>query len=178
MDKWFYSTLYDGCNYLLTHCGRDIMAAISQTQTFNSMFLNENVGISSKISLKFVPKGPIYNIPSLVQIMTWRWPGDKPLSDPMMVWLLAHIYVSLGLFMFRSQAQGISISISYLYLLSISYLLSLSLSSDSDSDNDSDSVSANASVSAISSSDIFIKLWKCFNKTVIHSSRWPKTLHM
>ena len=48
--------------------------------TFKRIFLNENVRISIKISLKFVPKVPINNILSLVQIMAWRWPGDKPLS--------------------------------------------------------------------------------------------------
>ena len=46
------------------------------------------------MSLKFVPKGPINNIPALVQIMTWRRPGDKPLSEPMMVGLLTHICVT------------------------------------------------------------------------------------
>ena len=34
--------------------------------TFRLIFLNENVKTSTKISLKFVPKGPINNIPSLV----------------------------------------------------------------------------------------------------------------
>ena len=62
--------------------------------TFKRIFLNENVRISIKISLKFVPKGPINNIPALVQIMAWRRPGDKPLSEPMMVNLLAHICVT------------------------------------------------------------------------------------
>ena len=33
---------------------------------FKCIFLNENVLISIKISLKFVPKGQIINIPSLV----------------------------------------------------------------------------------------------------------------
>ena len=47
------------------------------------IFLNENTWISIKISLKFVPKGPINNIPALVQIMAWRRPGPKPLSVPM-----------------------------------------------------------------------------------------------
>ena len=51
---------------------------------FKCIFLNENVWISIKISLKFVPKGPINNIPALVQIIAWRWPRDKPLSEPMM----------------------------------------------------------------------------------------------
>ena len=34
--------------------------------TFKRIFSNENVRISIKISLKFVPKGPIDNIPALV----------------------------------------------------------------------------------------------------------------
>ena len=61
---------------------------------FKCIFLKENVWILLKISLKFVPKGPINNIPSLVQIMAWRRPGDKPLSEPMMVSLLMHICVA------------------------------------------------------------------------------------
>ena len=47
-----------------------------------------------KYSLKFVPKFWINNIPVLVQIMAWRQPGDKPLSEPMMVSLLTHICVT------------------------------------------------------------------------------------
>ena len=61
---------------------------------FKCIFLNENVSISIEISLKFVPKGPINNISALVQIMAWRRPGDKPLSEPMMVSLLTHICVT------------------------------------------------------------------------------------
>ena len=70
------------------------MEAISQTIFSNAFFLNENASIAIKISLKFVPKGPINNIPVLVQIMAWRRPGDKPLSEPMMVSLLTHICVT------------------------------------------------------------------------------------
>ena len=51
---------------------------------FKCIFLNENLCISIEISLKFVAKGPISNIPALVQIMAWRRPGDKPLSEPML----------------------------------------------------------------------------------------------
>ena len=61
---------------------------------FKCIFFNENVWISIKISLKFVPKGPINNIPALVQIMAWRRSGDKPLSEPMMVSLPTHICVT------------------------------------------------------------------------------------
>ena len=61
---------------------------------FKCIFLNKNVLISIKISLTFVPKGPINNIPALVQIMAWRRPGDKPLFVPMLVNLVTHICVT------------------------------------------------------------------------------------
>ena len=61
---------------------------------FKCIFLNENVLISIKISLKFVPKGQINNIPALVNIMAWRHPGDKPLSEPMMSSLPTRICVT------------------------------------------------------------------------------------
>ena len=66
---------------------------------FKYIFLQENVSISIKISLKFVPKGSINNIPALVQIMAWRRSCDKPLSEPMMVSLPVYrrIYASLDL---------------------------------------------------------------------------------
>ena len=61
---------------------------------FKFIILNENVWISIEVSLKFVPKGPINNIPALVQIMAWRRPGDKPLSVTMMANLLTYICVT------------------------------------------------------------------------------------
>ena len=61
---------------------------------FKFIILNENVWIPIKNSLKFVPKCPINNIPSLVQIMAWPRPGDKPLSESMMAWLSTHICVT------------------------------------------------------------------------------------
>ena len=57
------------------------------------IFLNENVWILIKISLTFVTKSPINSIPALVQIIAWRRPGDKPLSEPMMLRLPTHIRV-------------------------------------------------------------------------------------
>ena len=62
---------------------------------FKCIFLNEYAWMSIKISLRFVPKGPINNIPALIQIMAWHRPGDKPLSEPMMVKLPTHICVTL-----------------------------------------------------------------------------------
>ena len=38
------------------------------------------------ISLKFVSKGSINNIPALVQIMAWRRLGDNQLSEPMVAY--------------------------------------------------------------------------------------------
>ena len=61
---------------------------------FKPIFFNEYIRISIKISLKFVPKVPINNIPALVQIMAWRRSGDKSLSEPMMISLLTHICVT------------------------------------------------------------------------------------
>ena len=73
---------------------------------FKWIFLNENLWISIEISLKFVPRGLITNIPALVQTVAWRRPGDKPLSKPMMVNLLTHVCVT------RPQWVNILISIS------------------------------------------------------------------
>ena len=69
------------------------------------IFLNEHVWIPIKISLKFVPEGPINYIPALVQIMAWRRPGDKPLSEPMMVKLPTHLFVTRPQCVNLSQAE-------------------------------------------------------------------------
>ena len=58
---------------------------------FKCIFVNKNVWISIKISLKFVPRVWINNIPALVKIMAWRRPGDKPLSEPNVESFLTHI---------------------------------------------------------------------------------------
>ena len=46
-------------------CGWD---GVMASAAFNCIFLNENIRISIKISLKFVLKSPINNYPSLIQI--------------------------------------------------------------------------------------------------------------
>ena len=61
---------------------------------FKCIFVNENAWILLKISLKFVPKVRIDNIPALVQAMAWCRPGDEPLSETMMVSLPTHINVT------------------------------------------------------------------------------------
>ena len=60
------------------------------------MFLNENAGIAIKISHKFLPKGPINNIPALVQI----WLGANQATNHYQnEWRLDYrrIYASPGL---------------------------------------------------------------------------------
>ena len=64
------------------------MAAIYQT-----VFSHE-LSLMKMFSLNIVPKGPINNIPALVQIMDWRHPGDKPLSGQMVVSLLWYACVT------------------------------------------------------------------------------------
>ena len=49
------------------------------------IFLNENIWILNKISLKYVPLCLIDNMAALVQIMAWRRSGDKPLSEAILV---------------------------------------------------------------------------------------------
>ena len=83
-----------GCNYL-SMIWLNTLRPRQNGRHFADFFLNENVIISVKISLKFVPEGPINNIPALVQIMAWRRPpSDKPLSEPMLDSLLTHICVT------------------------------------------------------------------------------------
>ena len=61
---------------------------------FKCIFLNENVWIPIKFSRKFVPRCRINNISALVQIIARQHPGDKPLSEPMMVKLMMHICIT------------------------------------------------------------------------------------
>ena len=72
----------------LTNWGRDRIAA--PFWHFKCNFLNENVWISITISLKFVPKDPINNIPTLVQIMATNHCLNQ-------FWLVKwRVYASLG----------------------------------------------------------------------------------
>ena len=66
----------------------------SADDIFKCIFLSENVWILIKISLKFVSKGPISNIPALVEVMAWHQSRDKPLSGPMLVRLPTHICIT------------------------------------------------------------------------------------
>ena len=78
----------------LTHWSQHKMDAIFPNNIFKWIFLNENAWILIRISVRFVPKGEINNIPALIQIRAWFSPCDKPLSEPMMVSLLMHTCVT------------------------------------------------------------------------------------
>ena len=92
-NGWQMCSLLNPTDYINTlrprQSGRHFADAI-----FTWIFVNDNIWISIKISLKFVPNGLIKYFASLVQIMASRRPGDKPLSEPMMVNLLTHICVT------------------------------------------------------------------------------------
>ena len=70
------------------------MVGIVQTTFSNVFFLKENVRIAINISLDFVPKGPINNIPGLVEITAWHRTGDRALCEPIMARLPTHICVT------------------------------------------------------------------------------------
>ena len=72
------------------------MAAIFTDDIFKCILFNEKGLISTKISFKFIPKGPIDNIPALVQTVAWHRRGDKQLSQLMMAYF-TDANVSLGL---------------------------------------------------------------------------------
>ena len=90
----FHSWLRHSWKSSANRLTRDPKIVIHGNSCIILYFLNENVWISIQVSLKFVRGGPINNIPALVQIMAWCRPGDKPLSEPMMVSLLTHICVT------------------------------------------------------------------------------------
>ena len=89
---WHHVSLSDGDDFITLrprHYGLRFA-----DDTLKCILLNENVRIPIETLLKFVPKGPINNIPTLVQVMAWHRSGDKPLSEPMMVSLLTHICIT------------------------------------------------------------------------------------
>ena len=66
------------------------MADILQTIFLDALLRTIIFSHALQISMTFVPEGPI-NKSALVQVMAWRPTGDKPLSEPMMDYLLTVI---------------------------------------------------------------------------------------
>ena len=86
LNSWSFYGLREILLYnpyrILTHWGRKDGRHFAEA--IQCIFLNAKCCIVIQISLKYVRNGPLTNKPSLVQIMVWRRPGDKPLSEPMM----------------------------------------------------------------------------------------------
>ena len=77
---------------LLTHWGRGKMAAIFQTTFSNAFSWVKMFEFCLRFHWSLLQRFEL--ITSLVQILAWRWPGDKPSSEAMMVRLPMHIYVT------------------------------------------------------------------------------------
>ena len=92
---------------------------------FAKDFLNKNVWISLKISLKFITIVQINNIPVLVPIMAWRWPGHKQLSETMMIILLMHICVTRLQWVNGAMPSSDTTQNNIFFLFSIDSILSL-----------------------------------------------------
>ena len=117
-DQWvaaFFETLglYCICHEVFTWFSRFVYLNTFGAETnghhfdttFKLIFLNDNCGILIPISLKFVPKGPVHNNTALVQVMAWCQIGDKPLSEPKMVF---------HLLMLRCVTQSIWVKVKFL----------------------------------------------------------------
>ena len=70
------------------------MAAIFQTTFSDGFSWMKMYEFWQKFHWRLFARGPINNIPALVQIMAWRQSDDKPVSEPMMVSLLMHMSIT------------------------------------------------------------------------------------
>ena len=92
--QWVHSPLVLFYSFILNSLKPRQNRRYNADDIFKCIFLNENVWFPTKTSLKFVPKDPINTIQALVLIMAWRRPGDKPLSELMIVSLRTHLCVT------------------------------------------------------------------------------------
>ena len=71
----------------LTHWGRDKMTVTSQTTLSNTFSWMEMWDFQLKFHWSLFLR---VQLTALVQITAWHWPGDNPISKPMMVVWLMH----------------------------------------------------------------------------------------
>ena len=97
---WIFQTesdqLSSGTNCLIKHIEAETRWPPFSWH-YQTHFFNESVWILTKISLKFVPMGPIYNIPALVLIMALAPTRRQAIiwtNDGLVYW---RIYAPLGL---------------------------------------------------------------------------------
>ena len=96
VNKWILVKRFAGVSCIFTYVYFNTLRAKQDGRCFpddifKCIFLHENVWLSIKISLKFVPDGQINNISILFQIMAWRRSSDKPLSIQWWPSLLTHL---------------------------------------------------------------------------------------
>ena len=92
--NWHQKFLCEYPYHILAHWSRNKTAAMFADDIFKCIFLNENLRNLIHLSLKFVPKCPIKNNPSLFQIMTWCRAGDKPYLNQWWSTSITHIRVT------------------------------------------------------------------------------------
>ena len=79
----------------LTNIPLDKMVAILADDHFKCISVSENDNTPIRISLIFVPTGPIDNTPAaLARVIAWRRTGDKPLTE-LMLTHLTYAYAAL-----------------------------------------------------------------------------------
>ena len=78
---------------MLTHWGRNKMDAISQTTLSKAFLWMKMLEFWWKFHWRLFLRVQL-TIPALVQIMAWCRPGNKPLSEPMLVCLMMHICIT------------------------------------------------------------------------------------
>ena len=78
----------------LTHWGREEIDAISQTTFSNAFYWMKMYWFRLRFHWNLFPRVQLTISQHLVQIMAWRRPGDKPLSESMMIISLTHICVT------------------------------------------------------------------------------------
>ena len=88
LNKWGQMNAFWVVVYL-SHWDRDNLTTISQT-----IFSNAFCWMIIQISLKFIPKGPIDNMPALIQILAWRRMATSHYLNQWWPSLLTHVCVT------------------------------------------------------------------------------------
>ena len=87
---------------------------------FKWIFLNQNACISIQIPLKFAPRGPVKNIPALVQIMAWRRQGKEHIFVTWLRWVnLVYPSAPVGSIFLCMWMLNITLSLSLYEILKI-----------------------------------------------------------
>ena len=91
---WWHRRLPQRFQRVLTHWDRDKMAAFSETTLSNAFSSMKILDFRLKFHWRLFLRFQLTIYFSMVKIMAWRRPGDKPLSEPIMVSCPTHICVT------------------------------------------------------------------------------------